>query len=132
MSKNKKKQIAEPTVKRTEKKAKERTVISPTLTMHEKIADLFVISMFTVFPIYMTNKLFNVRTDRLHYFIVTTFVLLFFLLATYLCGIDKEYWPKNLFKMSVSDWAFISFVVVCLISACLSEYGEEACAAFGL
>lgn len=96
------------------------------LSMHEKFADLFVVSMFSLFPIYMTNKLFNVRSDRLHYFIVTTFVLLFFIVATYICGIDKERWPKRLFKLSVSDISFISFVVVCLISACLSEYGSEA------
>ena len=96
------------------------------LTMHEKFADLFVISMFSVFPIYMTNKLFNVRSDRLHYFVVTTFVLLFFILATYICGIDKERWKKNIFKMTAPDISFISFVVVCLVSALLSEYGNEA------
>lgn len=108
--------------KQTDKKG----VLTNTLTMHEKFADLFVISMFTIFPIYMTNKLFNVRSDRLHYFVVTTFVLLFFIAATYICGIDKERWRKGLFKMSVEDIAFISFTVVCLISAILSKYGEEA------
>ena len=115
------------TVTKKEKEKGGEAVKTPLrLSMHEKFADLFVISMFAIFPIYMTNKLFNVRKDRLHYFVVTTFVLLFFILATYICGIDKERWPKNLFKISVPDGAFISFVVVCLISAILSEYGEEA------
>ena len=96
------------------------------LSMHEKFAALYVISMFTIFPIYMTNKLFNVRTDRLQYFNVTTFILLFFIVATYICGIDKERWPKGIFKMSVPDWAFVGFVGVCLLSAIFSKYGSEA------
>ncbi len=131
--KNKKKQATEAfeknsgtSEKSTRSKNSEAVKTPLRLTMHQKFADLFVISMFAVFPIYMTNKLFNVRDDRLHYFIATTFVLLFFIVATYICGIDKDYWPKHLFKMSVSDWSFIAFVVVCLISACLSEYGNEA------
>ncbi len=100
--------------------------VAAKLSMHEKFAALYVISMFSIFPVYMTNKLFDVRDDRLHYFVVTTFVLLFFIVATYICGIDKERWPKDLFKMSLPDWAFIAFVGVCLISAILSEYGVEA------
>ena len=84
--------------------------VAAKLSMHEKFAALYVISMFSIFPVYMTNKLFDVRDDRLHYFVVTTFVLLFFIVATYICGIDKERWPKDLFKMSLPDWAFIAFV----------------------
>ena len=110
----------------SKKQTDKKEALSKTLTMHEKFTDLFVISIFTIFPIYMTNKLFNVRSDRLHYFVVTTFVLLFFIAATYLCGIDKDRWRKGLFKMSIEDISFLSFVVVCLVSAILSKYGEEA------
>ena len=97
-----------------------------TFSMHEKFTALFVISMFTLFPVFMTDMLFNVRKDRLHYFIATTLALLFFLIATYICGIDKKMWPKKLFKMSIEDWGMIGFLVVCTISALLSEYGFEA------
>lgn len=105
---------------------KKETAIDKSLSMHEKFANLFLISMFTVFPVYLTDKLFNVRVDRLHYFIATNLILLFFILATYICGIDKKKWPTKLFKMSVTDWAVSAFLVVCGISTLLSEYGKDA------
>ena len=108
----------------SETKSASKTASS--MSMHEKFADLFVISMFTVFPVFMTNMLFNVRKDRLHYFVATTFILLFFLLATYICGIDKDKSPKKLFKTSVTDWGMIVFLVVCTLSAIFSEYGMES------
>ena len=105
---------------------KPETAIDKTLSMHEKFANIFLISMFTVFPVFLTEKLFKVRVDRLHYFIVTNMILLFFILATYICGIDKEKWPKKLFKLSVTDWAMTAFLVVCAISTLLSEFGKDA------
>ena len=114
---------------KTKKSANSQKAINPSLetfSMHEKFTALYVISMFTLFPVFMTDMLFNVRKDRLHYFIATTLALLFFLLATYICGIDKKKWPKKLFRMSIEDWGMIGFLVVCAISALLSEYGFEA------
>ena len=105
---------------------KPETAIDKTLSMHEKFANIFLISIFTVFPVFLTEKLFKVRVDRLHYFIVTNMILLFFILATYICGIDKEKWPKKLFKLSVTDWAMTAFLVVCAISTLLSEFGKDA------
>lgn len=96
------------------------------LSMHEKFANLFVLSMFTVFPVFMTDMLFNVRKDRLHYFVASTFVLLFFLIATYICMIDKEKWPKKIYKMTVTDWAMIGFLAVCGLSSLFSKYGMES------
>lgn len=106
--------------------AEKKGAISSSLSMHEKFANIFLISMFTIFPVYLTDKLFNVRSDRLHYFIATNLILLFFLLATYICGIDKEKWPKNLFKMSVTDWSLFGFLAVGAISTLLSSYGKDA------
>lgn len=111
--------------KKDNKKAAVST-LNDTLSMHEKFANLYVISMFTLFPVFMTDMLFNVRQDRLHYFIASTLVFLFFLIATYVCGIDRKKWPKNIFKMAVEDWAMIGFLAVNIISTMLSEYGMEA------
>lgn len=72
--------------------------LNDTLSMHEKFTNLYVIGMFTLFPVFMTDKLFNLRKDRLHYFVGTTIVLLFFVIATYLCGIDKKKWVKKHFQ----------------------------------
>ena len=83
-----------------------------TLSMHEKFANLFLFSMFSIFPIYLTNKLFSVRTDKLHYFIATNLILVFFIAATYICGIDKNKWPKKVFKLSSTDWGMLMFLVV--------------------
>ena len=105
---------------------KPEAAVDNTLSMHEKFANLFLISMFTVFPIYLTDKLFNVRVDRLHYFIATNLILLFFIFATYICGIDKPKWPKKLFKLSVTDWAMFGFLVVNAVSTLLSDYGKDA------
>ena len=120
MSNNKKNKTEKTTQTASE------TLVDKSLSMHEKFANLFLISMFTIFPVYLTDKLFNVRVDRLHYFIATNLVLLFFILATYICGIDKPKWPKKIFKMSVTDWAMFAFLVVCGISTLLSEYGKDA------
>lgn len=111
--------------KKSTKKSNEKQTLAST-TMHERFADLFIISMFAIFPFFMTNMLFNVRKDRLHYFVATTFILLFFILATYICGIDKDKAPKRLFKTSVSDWGMIAFLVICTLSTIFSKYGMEA------
>lgn len=122
-------------VKKTAKKANtsKATVISGNaskgilqFSMYERFTTIFVLSIFAVFPFYMTDKLFNVRGDRLHFFVAAVLILLFFILATFVCGIDKEKRPTNIFKLSISDISFIAFTVICLVSACLSEYGEEA------
>ena len=88
MSKNKntqkEKKSKSSNTKKTENK-KTKSSYSPslndTLSMHEKFTNLYVIGMFTLFPVFMTDKLFNLRKDRLHYFIGTTIVLLFFIIA---------------------------------------------------
>lgn len=96
------------------------------MSMFEKFSCAFVIGMFTLFPIFMTDKLFNVRKDRLHYFVITTLVLLFFILATYICGIDSDRRPKKLAKLSVADISMLAFLVICTLSAIFSKYGIEA------
>ena len=110
--------------------AKDTKYYSPALTtemsMHEKFTTIFVIGMFTLFPLFMTDKLFNLRKDRLHFFVGTTVALLFFIVATYLCGIDKKKWIKNVFKPTVEDIGMLMFLVVIVVSTLLSEYGMEA------
>ena len=133
MSKNKntqkEKKSKSSNTKKTENK-KTKSSYSPslndTLSMHEKFTNLYVIGMFTLFPVFMTDKLFNLRKDRLHYFIGTTIVLLFFIIATYLCGIDKKKWVKNIFKLNVEDFGMLAFLIVSVVSTVLSEYGMEA------
>lgn len=108
------------------KKKTMNAVDENTLSMHEKFTNLFLMSMFSIFPLYLTNKLFSVRTDKLHYFITTTLILLFFIAATYICGIDKEKWPKKIFKPSSADSGMLIFLIVCTVSTLLSEYGKDA------
>lgn len=123
MSKNKKARAAS---KKDGSKAPLRSILANEMNMFEKIANVFIISMFTLFPIFMTDKLFNVRKDRLHYFVFTTFAFLFFILATYICGIDRDKWSKKIFKLSAADIGMLSFLVICALSAAFSEYGMEA------
>ncbi len=96
------------------------------LGMCELFTNIFVTSMFVIFPFFWTNKLFNIRKDRLHYFVATTLVLLFFIAATYICGIDKKYRAKGIFKLSSADIGMLAFLVVCALSALFSAYGMEA------
>lgn len=107
-------------------KSQTTTLKNNSLSMHEKFANLYVISMFTVFPVFMTNMLFNIRKDRLHYFVISTFVLLFFILATYICMIDRDRWPKKIYKMTITDWAMLAFLAVCGLSSLFSKYGIES------
>lgn len=100
--------------------------LNDSMNMLEKFSHVFVISMFTLFPVFMTDKLFNVRMDRLYYFIVSTLILLFFIIATYICEIDKDRWPKKIYKFTVTDYAMVAFLLICALSAAFSEYGMEA------
>ncbi len=120
MSNNKNKQ------KSVRAKSEAQTLQRSGLSMHEKFSNLFLISMFTLFPVFMTDMLFNIRKDRLHYFIASTLVYLFFIIATYICVIDKEMWPKKLFRLSVTDFGMLGFLLICAISTLLSKYGMEA------
>ena len=96
------------------------------MSMMEKITGIYLLLMFVFFPIYMTNKLFNIREDRKQFFVVSTFIFLFFIVASYICGIEKERWPKLFSNMSVADWSFVAFTVISFISAISSDYGDEA------
>ena len=100
--------------------------VSSNLSMYEKFASLFLLSMFTIFPFYLTDSLFNIRVDRLHYFVATLGIFAYFICATYICGIDVKIRPTNIFKLSVTDISMLSFMLVCTISAVLSEYGKDA------
>ncbi len=113
--------------KTTQKDTKQYSApLNQELSMHEKMTTLYVIGMFTLFPIFMTDKLFNLRMDRLRFFVGTTVVLLFFIVATYICGIDKKKWIRNIFKPTVEDIGMLCFLVVIVVSTLLSEYGMEA------
>ena len=76
--------------------------VSSKLSMYEKFASLFLLSMFTIFPVYLTDKLFNIRVDRLHFFVAALGIFAFFIFATYVCGIDTKIRPANIFKLSVT------------------------------
>ncbi len=129
MSKNKVKSKKSQTTKRTRTSAVAGSGSSKLiggLTMCELFTNIFLVSMFVIFPFFWTNKLFNIRKDRLHYFVATTLILLFFILATYICGIDKKYKTKSIFKLSSADIGMLAFLVICALSAIFSEYGMEA------
>lgn len=112
--------------KKSNKSESQLTLQNESMGMCGKFTLLFVISMFTLFPIFMTDKLFKVRTDRLYYFMISTFALLFFILATYICGIDKNTVRRKIYSLTFPDICMLAFLAVCALSSLFSEYGMES------
>ncbi len=108
-----------------EKKKKKASASPQKLSLRDKFTNLYLLSLFSLFPIFMTSKLFHVRTDRLHFFVTATIALLVLTAGAYIFGKDKKQ-LRSAFRMSASDWSFAAFVVICLISAIFSSYGEAA------
>lgn len=107
------------------KKTENTAVREQKMNIREKFTNLYLLSLFSLFPIFMTKKLFHVRTDRLYFFITATIALLVLTAGAYIFGKDKKH-LRTVYQMSVSDWSFIAFTGICLISAIFSSYGEAA------
>ena len=90
------------------KKTENTAVKEQKMNIREKFTNLYLLSLFSLFPIFMTKKLFHVRTDRLYFFITATIALLVLTAGAYIFGKDKKH-LRTVYQMSVSDWSFIAF-----------------------
>jgi hypothetical protein len=97
----------------------------------------FVFIMFGCFPIYCTNKFFNIPLDRLNFFLYATVSILLLLLVSLLIKIFKnkdtiiiQVIIKKIFNsfktFSITDYAMIAFLICCILSTAFSKYPKES------
>ncbi|MGN0476234.1 MAG: O-antigen ligase family protein [Ruminococcus sp.] len=87
--------------------------------------------MLAVFPLYLSDRYFNARHDKLNLFyflagvlvVATAVVYIFFDDRKKEDKIDKEFFLKT---FSVVDWAMIAFAVTAVISTYTSDYFSSA------
>lgn len=93
-----------------------------TLTPRQMVVGVYLALMFGVFPLFCTDGFFNIRHDRYYFFLVVSAALLLFWGITILGG-DRE---NSIGKLSVADWAMLSFLAVCTLSTVFSVNPEKA------
>ncbi len=116
---------------------KQNTYKIPKYTVKEALVNYYLFIMFALFPLFFSNRFFNIRHDKFYFFIILTGALLvaeLLIIATY--TIDntaavnqtKERADKlPLYKtLSFTDWAVLAFLAVCIISTLLSDHPYEA------
>lgn len=116
---------------------KQNTYKKPKYTVKEALVNYYLFIMFTLFPLFFSNKLFNIRHDKFYLFIIATGVLAvaeILIIATYSLDsisaksspkgqIDKSPWYRTL---SFTDCAVLAFLAVNIISTLLSDHPYEA------
>lgn len=116
---------------------KQNTYKIPKYTVKEALVNYYLFIMFALFPLFFSNRFFNIRHDKFYFFIILTGALLvaeLLIIATN--TIDntatvnqtKERADKlPLYKtLSFTDWAVLAFLAVCIISTLLSDHPYEA------
>lgn len=91
----------------------------------------FAAIMLAVFPLYLSDRYFNARHDKLYLFyflagvliVATAVVYIFFDDRKKADKIDKEFFLKT---FSLVDWAMIAFAVTAIISTYTSDYFSSA------
>ncbi len=102
-------------------------------TIRHAIVNYYLVLMFSVFPLFATDAYFNIRHDKYNLFLALTGITLIavFLITLYLnFDTNKEIqkspddiWYK---KLSVTDWAMLTFLGVCFISTLFSSSPSDA------
>ena len=94
------------------KKTQKNTALSP----RQKVTGVYLMLMFGVFPVFCTDGFFNIRHDRYYFFLALSLALLLFWAVTLLGGDRKN----AIGRLTVTDWAMIGFLGVCLLSTVFS------------
>lgn len=94
------------------------------------VAGIYVLLMFIVHPLILTNKYYNLIETKSTFFYICIFGALAALLFFFILEIIKGYKPGYKFKAFIKavrpyEWAIFAYWVVMLISTILSPYPEE-------
>ena len=102
-------------------KKKQQPKIIP-FTPRQKVVGVYLTLMFGAFPLFCTDGFFNIRHDRYYLFLGLSIALLLFWGITILGGDRKN----AIGKLSVTDWAMLGFLGVCILSTAFSVNPEDA------
>lgn len=97
------------------KKKNKQPKIAP-MTPRQQVVNAYLAIMFCIFPVFCTDGFFNIRHDRYWFFLAVSAALLLFWGITILAG-DRE---GSIGKMTVTDWAMLGFLAVCILSTVFS------------
>ncbi len=93
--------------------------------MNEAV-NIYLVLMFTVFPLAFTSGYFRIRHDKYYTYLALSAVLALFALFTVVYGLLKRGEPGALTEkkkpLNITDISFIGLVLVYIVSTCISDY----------
>lgn len=102
-------------------------------TIKSKFVNFFLVAMFTIFPLFYTDYYYNIRHDKYFFFLVATAALVLMISATIITYSDVPTKTENntvalpwYKRLTLTDYAFGAFIVVCTISTAFSENPSDA------
>lgn len=102
------------------------TVADDKYSIKSKFVNIFLVAMFTIFPLFYTNYFFNIRHDKYFFFLSATAVLAFMIGAAMITNSDNT--PKSKSepvpwykRLSFTDCAVGAFLLVCTVSTIFSS-----------
>lgn len=101
-------------------------------SMNNSLVSYYLLIMFTFFELFLTNGYYHARVDKYWFFIVSTGLLTAGVLTVSISNhFDKQADiaakpAVSVFKMSVTDYAFIVFFVCACITTLFSEYKYDS------
>ena len=121
------------TKKRNNSKNQPIIKIENKYNVRNAIVNYYLVLMFSVFPLFATDAYFNIRHDKYHLFLGLTGVMMIavFLITLYMnfdTPKDTQKSPDDVWykKLSVTDWAMLAFLGVCVISTLFSSNVSDA------
>ncbi|MCD8026464.1 MAG: O-antigen ligase family protein [Clostridiales bacterium] len=100
------------------------------------IVNYYLFLMFAIFPLFYTDAYFNIRHDKLYFFIVVTAIVIVAEVLIFLTvnlessaknraaeNDDNKQWYQ---KLSFTDWAMLAFLAINLFSTLLSNRTTDA------
>ena len=103
-------------------KKKQKQPKAAPLSPRQRVVGAYLTLMFGVFPLFCTDGFFHIRHDRYYFFVAVSLALLAFWGLTLLAGDRKN----AIGKITVTDWAMLGFLTVCVLSTVFSVKPVQA------
>ena len=100
-------------------------------TSSNYIIDIFIVLILCVFPLFFTDKYFNILISKYYFYLAAIAFLVIALIGIYYYEkvkrhINAFFWSELFNNFSITDWSLIVFIIVAIISTCISDFVSES------
>lgn len=103
--------------------SKNNVLVPEKYTVKNALVNYYLVLMFTVFPLFVTEQYSNIRHDKFYLFLILSALLILCGLPTVIFSAIKD---KSVRKLSLTDYSFMALIVVFTVSTVTSDYSFDS------